>query len=602
MKKILSVILSALILCSAAACSSGGEPDTSPSESDSNASSAEESAPADSTPADTDTSSDIDLDDLPSRVYLRDYNGKNYVTPVKRQAFGDCWSFGIAAAAESSYLYANDLGTPAEETNDEGLYKDNDNVNFSERYLSWYVYHSITQDDVTPGRIRASQVGEGYDTSASDSRNPNDAFLMGGALLSGMNVFSSGFGPVEESTEVNGENPYAYTDKNKLNKDDLEDFSQSGDWSIPLNAEYRNAPIMASLRNGNYLPCPASKDADGNYRFNEDGVLAIKSEIAQGHAVAVTALVFGKMNHENWAAYTDADERNHVITIVGYDDNFPKEKFERLDKEGNSDPDSIPPTDGAFIIKDSSGEYGGFDTKGTFYISYHDHTLLDPISFEFDKPEAVKYTELNYDQYDLLFVGWCAAADHDSETKMANMFDAEEDEYLTQITYRTKRFNTDVHYAVYKDVSDGSPESGELLEEGDSSHRFAGSHKLDLKNEYYLEKGEKYSVVLTMTYTGDDGSTSYTDVIPYATNVFGYDSNKDNEAVAKGVINKGESYSFRDGKWKDLTEIKDELAKTALEEDNTRNVPDNFKALSIDRITIDNFPIKAILVPSDKHH
>ncbi len=579
MKKIISVILATLIICTATACSSNNE--SSEDESDT-------------------SSTAIDPAKLPSKIDLRNYNGSNYVTAVKRQAYGDCWSFGISAAAESSYLYVNDLGTPSTETNDEGLFKDNNNANFSERYLSWYVYHSITSEDVTKGKIPESQVGEGYDTSVSDSRNPNSAFLMGGASFSGMNMFAAGFGPVDESTEVNGENPYAYSDKNILNNEDLEDFSPSGDWSIPINAQYRNAPTKTSLRNGNRLPCPASKDSDGNYVFNEDGVTAIKSEIAQGHAVGITALVFGRMNYENWAAYTDTDSRNHVITIVGYDDNYPKENFE-VEKDGTPDPNSIPPTDGAFIIKDSSGEYGGIDGKGTYYISYHDHTLLDPISFDFDKTDSIKYSQVNYDQYDFLFVGWCANDDKSSETKTANVFTAEEDEYLTQISYKTNQFNSNVHYSIYKGITDGTPDSGTLLEEGDFSHPYAGYHKIDLKDEYILKQGEKYSIVLTMTYSPDDSSKMYTYVIPYATNIYPYGGSVETESKVVGIINKGESYLFSDGKWTDLTEIKDDLAKIALEQDQARPVPENFKALSIDRITVDNFAIKGISVSADNH-
>ncbi|MEE0857218.1 MAG: C1 family peptidase [Ruminococcus sp.] len=55
---------------------------------------------------------------LPAKVDLRDYNGKNYVTRAKLQSpFGTCWAFGAAAAAETSYLFANDLGVPAGEEN-----------------------------------------------------------------------------------------------------------------------------------------------------------------------------------------------------------------------------------------------------------------------------------------------------------------------------------------------------------------------------------------------------------------------------------------------------------------------------------------------------
>ncbi len=603
MKKILSVIVSALIICSASACSSSGDSSVSEAEFVSNTSSLDDISSEDNTDVDTESLSEIDTVNLPTKVDLRNYNGKNYVTPVKTQAFGDCWSFGIVAAAESSYLYVNNLGTPSVETSDKALSNDNDNVNFSEKYLSWYVFHSITEEDVKLGKVRASQVGEGYDIDEADSKNPNTAFLMGGASLSGTNMFASGFGPVDEATEVKGKYPYSYSDKNQRNEkeDGFENFSQSGDWSIPLNSQYRNPPTAALLRNGNILPSPASKDSQGNYKYDEDAVLTIKSEIAKGHAVAVTALVFGRMNYENWAAYTDVSKRNHVVTIVGYDDNYPKENFQVLDSEGKIDSDSIPPTNGAFIIKDSYGETGGFDRKGSFYISYHDHTFLDPISFEFDKSDSVKYTNLNYDQYDLLFIGWCCNSDYDSETKMANVFDAEEDEYLYQISYRTKTMNTAVHYEIYKDLEDDNPNSGTLLEEGDNSHAFGGSHKIDLKKGHYLKKGENYSVVLTMTYKTDDSASTYTTVIPYATNVFSYDSSRENEVNAKGIINKGESYLFTDGKWTDLVDIKNDFKKIAFQQHGEKEIPENFSAENADGIAIDNYPIKAILIPSNEY-
>lgn len=191
MKKFLSVIISALIICSAAACSSGvagssNDGNISSSSNDKFSSDNISSSSSDNSSSLSDSSSnsdDIDIKNLPSKVDLRNYNGKNYVTPIKRQAFGDCWSFGISAAAESSYLYINDLGISADEVREDGLYKDNFNANFSERYLTWYVYHGITQDDVKKGKVCASQVGEGYDAEETDSQNPNSAFLMGGASL-----------------------------------------------------------------------------------------------------------------------------------------------------------------------------------------------------------------------------------------------------------------------------------------------------------------------------------------------------------------------------------------------------------------------------------
>ena len=78
MKKLLAVILSALTLCTVTACSSGsGMP------------SAEEDF------------TEIDAAKLPSKVDLRNFEGKNYVTPVKTQWFGDCWTFSLTGADDS---------------------------------------------------------------------------------------------------------------------------------------------------------------------------------------------------------------------------------------------------------------------------------------------------------------------------------------------------------------------------------------------------------------------------------------------------------------------------------------------------------------------
>ncbi len=108
-------------------------------------------------------------DHLPSSIDLRDYHGKNYVTPVKNQTpFGTCWAFAMAAAAEISYLYDNDMGVPAGEVNN--------GVDFSEKYIPWYMFHAITDKDVLMGAVPASQVGEGFDISALEKKNRNAVF------------------------------------------------------------------------------------------------------------------------------------------------------------------------------------------------------------------------------------------------------------------------------------------------------------------------------------------------------------------------------------------------------------------------------------------
>lgn len=557
MKKLFVIIISVLIICSVAACSSDNDASY---END---------------------FTEIDATKLPSKVDLRNYDGKNYVTEVKSQRFGDCWTFSLAGSAEIAYLYANDLGVAAGEVNDK--------VDFSEKYIAWYMFHGITMDDVATGKVRASQIGEGFDPREAENKRELSVYFIGGPFVHYANLFADGFGPVDESVKINGEYPYAYDD------------SWTGEWTLPLKAEYRSVAPSASLRNSYVLPTPATFDADGNYALNADGINAIKSELYQGHGVSVAlCTMHAGYNVDNRAAYYNGDGHpDHAVTVVGYDDDYPKENFAIEDGDGKVDEDSVPPENGALIIKNSWGlstyEEDDLD-DGYFYLSYYDHSLTSPMSYVFDGGDPEKSAAPNYDQYDLMMTNWYGSTDHDAETKMANIFDAEEDESLQQIAYRTSLPKTEVTYEIYKDVEDDDPSSGTLLEKGVSRHTYAGFYKIDLKDEYSLEKGEKYSVVLTMKrVTDEDGSMVYTEVFPYSTEFF-------KGMTVSGIINMGESYLYTDGEWRDMFRMKARLYDNAyeqcVEELRSNKALPELKLENRDKIAIDNYPIKAILAPA----
>ena len=553
MKKLLAIIISGLILCSAAACTNGSG----------GTAAAEEYLK-------------IDASKLPSKVDLRDFEGKNYVTPVKTQWFGDCWTFSLAGAAEISYLYESDLGVPTGE--------DNEKVNFSEKYISWYMFHGITKDDVVKGKVRASQVGEGFDPSEAEKENPFAPYIIGGPFIHDANLFGAGFGPVDESVTVKGETPYAYND------------SWSGEWTLPKTAEYRSVPVAATIRSSTRLPSPATFDSAGEYKLNVDALNAIKYELTKGHGVSIALCSsHAGVNNKKHAAYDkDNDKPDHAVTIIGYDDDYPKENFSKKSEDGANN----PPENGALIIKNSwgKGNYGGSDPDdGYLYISYYDHTLMDPLSYVFDAEKAVKHTSPNYDQYDLLMTDWYGSTDYDTETKMANVFDAEEDESLYQIAYTTSHSKTEVTYEVYKDIEEDNPSSGTLLEKGVSRHTYAGYYIINLKSGYTLKQGENYAVVLTMKQETGDGSAKYTEVIPYSTEFF-------EGMTVKGIINKGESYLFTDGKWTDMSTMKDSLTERAYEQCSNEIATDkalpDLKLKGKESMAVDNYPIKAILAPA----
>ena len=520
----------------------------------------------------------IDAEKLPSKVDLRDYNGKNYVTPVKTQRFGDCWAFSLAGAAEISYLFSHDMGVPAGEENKQ--------VDFSEKYITWYLFHGITKDDVVKGKVRASQVGEGFDPSAAESKFEMAPYVIGGPFVHDANFFSAGFGPVDESVEVNGEYPYAYDD------------SWEGEWTLPLNAQYRNAPTCGFLKESKKLQSPATFDKDGNYSLNTNGLNAIKSELNQGHGVSIALCsTHGGFNVKTRAAYcSENKDPDHAVTVVGYDDDYPKENFTNKNYSGEIEEDSIPPENGALIIKNSWGltTFDGDIDDGFLYISYYDRSLMDPLSYVFDSEKNNSRPARNIDQYDLMMTIWYGCTEHDTETKTANVFDAEDDESLYQIAYATGSEKTEVTYEIYKDIKDDDPSSGTLLETGVHRHTFEGFYQIDLKKEYTLKKGEKYAVVLTMKHISDDRDPVYTEVFPYSTEFF--------EGMSvTGIINQGESYLYSDGKWSDLSAMKDSLTQTAYQYckevlQSDPSLPE-LKLKGTDSMAVDNYPIKAISAP-----
>lgn len=573
MKKRIALILSILMVVSFAACSS--DPGSASADEAKPSGSAQETA-ADAEP-EPDDFPVVDAASLPSTVDLRDYNGKCYVTSVKSQRFGDCWTFSLAGAAEIAYLFANDMGVPAGQVNDQ--------VNFSEKYIAWYLFHGITADDVTPGRVRASQVGEGFDLSEVEETHEFAAYNIGGECVHYADLYCAGFGPVDESVSVKGEYPFSYDPS----RSELE-------WWMPLNSAYRCAPATGFFRGGYQLPSPASHDESGAYVFSEEGLNAIRSELFQGHGVSLGLSASGGYNADTKSVYHSGDvQPNHAVTVVGYDDHYPKERFTITKSDGSEIKGTTPPQDGAFIIKNSWGIVNS-EEDGYFYLSYYDHSIVTPLSYEFDSDSRAKHADYCIDQYDLMMTSWCVTQDYDDEVKTANVFDAEQDGSLYQIAYKTADKMTEVKYEIYKDVKDGDPTSGTLIEKGVNRHLYPGSYRVDLRGEYPLKKGEKYAVVLTMKRERDEGGDMvYTELEPYSTDF-------SEGLTVRGIINPGESYRYSGGRWQDLSDIKNSLIDRAFRqgaEELSKKI--TFTKISLtdkETFTVDNYPIKAILAPA----
>lgn len=650
-------------------------------------------------------------DALPSKFDLRNVNGKNYVTPVKMQnPFGTCWAFATAAAAETSYLYINDMGVAAGQVNDK--------ADFSEKYLAYFAYQPITKEDVSGSRIPASQVGEGVYVSDNAAEVLNKL----GKQSTGVDVLARFGGPVGENDKVGDETPFAYMGKNKwvTNEQDpseaqlqamkgelmanyieamstFSDMSESeltekfntdwedpqkradiiknygnmsgvnsyaayDDWSIPVDAQHRLAPKIADVKQYKVFdPININSEKPGEeYEFSQEKLDAVKKEIASGHALVSVVLgdslgggqdtaggdddddIFSLLgdayddmfddteedssdsqksylNTTTWAQYVnEAAEADHAVTIVGYDDNYAKENFARQGEDGEEDPDTIPPENGAFIVKNSWGavtpedeaaaEIGedgekiysrigandfGIDKSGYYYISYYDQSLDGFVSVDLYK-NGEKHAK-NANQYDLMTsdgVMPVASQGKDDKMSAASVFTSQQNETLEEISVYAPVEKTEAKYSIYKNFKGSDPTTGELLTSGSKKFDTAGYYRFALDKAYDLKKGDKYAVVFELCCELEtDGEMQTRYVVPAPISVSGGTS----------VVNEGENLLFKNGQWSDYS-AELESIKQNIYDGLTKLLPEGMAAMRLphgkDSVTADNAAIRAYTTPA----
>lgn len=189
------------------------------------------------------------------------------------------------------------------------------------------------------------------------------------------------------------------------------------------------------------------------------------------------------------------DERSspHAVTIVGWDDNFPKEYFKEQ-----------PSTDGAWLAKSSWSSV--FCDNGYYWISYEQENC-DVMGFS--AVPAQLYDDVH--SYDLgTCIGYTLPDNTARESgAMANLFTAETDTLVTAVTFRTDWDNDAYSVAVYKDLTNPlDPTSGALAATAEGSISSVGQITAELSAPVSVAAGETYAVVVTQT--GD----------PYASHVF----------------------------------------------------------------------------------
>ncbi len=250
-----------------------------------------------------------------------------------------------------------------------------------------------------------------------------------------------------------------------------------------------------------------------------------------------------------YAHYTYEPEHiNHAVAIVGWDDTYPASNF----TEGHQ-----PPSDGAWIAKNSWGESWGLD--GYFYLSYYDQSIGCIQSFEY----ALDSNSLKMEAVEILEYDTCngtgnASTLYPDPVYMANVFDIKRDSVLQDVSVLTSDLNAGVTISVYLlNPGASSPSDGTLLNSTTKTIPYAGYHRISLDDNLFLPEGSRIGITVLESVPTQDGLkyALVNTLAPGEGSVDYYLSTEENDELPfyiKGIINPGESFvSFTDGEWTD---------------------------------------------------
>ena len=359
--------------------------------------------------------------ELPAKYDSRDYG---CITSKKDQYGGTCWAFASIAAAESSLIRT-------------GLA--DSSIDLSEFHLAYYTYHDFHDP-----------LGNA-DASPSESlADIPSTMRIGGTVGQVEYMFSRWSGPVLEST-------------------------------MPCNSDDYYKGIYPDT----------SKDLSAESAFHLKKMMYVSGsdeikKMVMKYGSVTTAYKVGSdkyMDYKNYDGVTyyipDATSSNHEATIIGWDDDYPKENFKYQ-----------PDDNGAWLVKDHDGN------QKLWWISYE--TYMDDIAaYEFEPADLL---ENNYMHGRTPVSGVNVL---NTENSDMNIFEAKRSgETLEKLEavmlWTSRKENRRITIYVNPVIKDNKIVDYEhKYHTFDFCSEYTGTYKVDVPEDIYLNDGDTFGIEVT---------------------------------------------------------------------------------------------------------
>ncbi len=393
----------------------------------------------------------------------------NSVSLRNQSPYGTCWAFSSIGMAEFSLLSQKKVSS----------------ADLSELHLAYFGYYPV----VDPLGLTEGDQPEILDIIRSRGLD------QGGNYMFASNAFAGWFGAADEETA-----PYAQEAK-RIHEGGALDPGIAFKDTAYLKDNYRIS---------------ISNNPDGLKELIKKYGGACVSMYASNGLAAESGDYY---NPKTNSYYCDQEwSANHAVMIVGWDDDYSASNFK-----------GSPAGNGAWLIRNSwtTGNYSDNQSySGYFWMSYYDKGLMDEANvFVFDTTDDY---DNNYHYDGGIVTGWI-----DDVSGAANIFTSVKDkETLKAVSFDIESADSDYTLKIYTGIREGGgPEDGVLVSQQQGSTTYAGRYTVDLYSPVELNRGDRFSVVISFDELEDIG-------VEYKDYEEGY-------LVANAAISQGQSYCLK---------------------------------------------------------